>query len=416
LLPGSGERTPAGPAVYWPELDLLRSLAAALMVLNHVAVRGVEAGVSGSSPVSILAFAGSFAPVMFFFLTGLGSGVQSIGRPGPHGYGYVLKVLVLLAADAMIWVRPGTYLGLDFLGFIGLSMLALEWVRRTRFSGLLAACLAAAVVVARYLVAPLLKQWLAARDEGWLGLVLGTSTVAGVSYPMSPWLAYPLMGYALGRAAAWWGDSAAVRRPAALALLAGLAGLAGGAAWVLSARGAQLFRWGSMSFAYFVASLAALAVGLALVLGAARCRPLTPVVRRVALGGVRSFAVVPLHYALMEMCDFAFGPVVGFGTYARTVSAVLVLSFAGSALVPGVAAALNSPARRRLAWTLVPMAFAIAYLLLAGGKLGAGSGLAVRPFIQLALCTLLATTRTPVVQRAVIPAATVEPASSEIMA
>ena len=60
----------------WRELDLMRGLAAALMVLNHVAV-GSASGVN-SRTAAALAFAGSFAPVVFFFLTGLGTGVQSI--------------------------------------------------------------------------------------------------------------------------------------------------------------------------------------------------------------------------------------------------------------------------------------------------------------------------------------------------
>ena len=71
----------------------------------------------------ILVFLGSFAPVLFFFLTGLGYGVQSAAGKRPRGQGYLIKVGILLLADALMWMKPGTYVGNDFLGFIGLSML-----------------------------------------------------------------------------------------------------------------------------------------------------------------------------------------------------------------------------------------------------------------------------------------------------
>jgi hypothetical protein len=52
---------------------MLRGLAAGLMVANHVAVRRPYPTASG--PIEVASFVGSFAPVLFFFLTGLGHGV-----------------------------------------------------------------------------------------------------------------------------------------------------------------------------------------------------------------------------------------------------------------------------------------------------------------------------------------------------
>jgi Heparan-alpha-glucosaminide N-acetyltransferase, catalytic len=357
------------------------------MVINHVAVKA--AGFENLWGVSEFAFIGSFAPVFFFFLTGLGSGVQSARRTISHGHAYIPKVLVLLAADAMLWVSPERFVGLDFFGFIGLSMLCLELLRRTRRSGLLAATLAVLIFTARFLIGSSIKHWLATPGMGWLGAVLGVNLVPGISYPPCPWLAFPLMGYALGHLAAWRKDPASVRRMAVLVLWGAVAGLASGATVLLVAKGFELFRWGLMSLSYFMASLAALAGGLTLVLAAARSRTLQPFLGWFGLSGVRSFAVVPLHYALIPICGRFFGEVVDFGTYARNSTAVLVLSFAGSGLIPRAAMALNSPTRRRIAWFVVWAGFVIAYLLLANAKLGEVSGLTVRVTIELGLCILL---------------------------
>jgi uncharacterized membrane protein len=391
MRPHPDETVPTGLPTHWPELDLLRSLAAAMMVLNHVAEVGIA--VSGSWLISPIAFASSFAPVIFFFLTGLGYGVQSVGRPISHGHGYLLKVLILFAADSMLWAGPTSHLGLNFLGFIGLSMLVLEWVRRVPRSGLVAAGLAIVVVANRFLVGPLLRSWIEAQDSGWLAFVFGVSGVPGCSYPLGPWLAYPLLGYTLGRITAWRHNPTSAHRPVVLASLAALAGLTGWAAWLLAAGGAVFFRWGTMSFAYFVASAAAVAMALVLVLGVVQFRPFGSLVNWVMLSGIRSFAVVPLHYALLTQCNNWFGPVVGLGTFARNASVVLILSFAGSALVPRAAESLNTERLRALAWVVVLTTFVFAYSLLVGGKLGADPGQTVRMVTQLGLCVLLATTR-----------------------
>jgi Heparan-alpha-glucosaminide N-acetyltransferase, catalytic len=389
MPPPPAQRASNSPPVRWPELDLLRSLAAAMMVINHVAVRAV--GTTDDWKISAFAFIGSFAPVFFFFLTGLGSGVQSVGRPASRGHGYILKVLVLFAADAMLWVSPGRFVGLDFFGFIGLSMLCLEWLRRVGRSGLLAATLTALIFTARFLVGSHFTHLLATPGTHWLGAVLGKTGVPGVSYPLCPWLAYPFMGYTLGRLAGWRSDPASVSRPAIQALLGAVAGVTLGATVLLVAKGFVLFRWGTMSLAYFMASLTALAASLALVLGAGSSRALRPFLGWFGVSGVRSFAVVPLHYALIVACENMFGEVVDFGSYAWNATVVLVLSFAGSTLIPKAAIALNSPTRTQTAWAVVSASFVVAFLLLVNDKLGGISGTTVRTITQLGLCILLGT-------------------------
>ena len=134
---GTGGTATAGRPgrVIWPELDLLRGLAGLAMVVNHTAVAVVPAAAAtlvslpeaplSMTPVQWASFLGSFAPVLFFFISGVGYGLQA--RPGgvPAKPGLWPKVAVLVLADALLWRVAGFWIGLDFFGFIAASMLLL---------------------------------------------------------------------------------------------------------------------------------------------------------------------------------------------------------------------------------------------------------------------------------------------------
>lgn len=63
--------------VHWPELDVLRGLAALLMIVNHAGYKILAENLTDSGLAGNLLFISSFAPVLFFFVTGVGYGVQS---------------------------------------------------------------------------------------------------------------------------------------------------------------------------------------------------------------------------------------------------------------------------------------------------------------------------------------------------
>jgi hypothetical protein len=197
----------------------------------------------------------------------------------------------------------------------------------------------------------------------------------------------------MGRMAAWGRDPSKVRRPSVWAALVAVACLAAGVTAVLASRGESLNRFGTMTHSFFIASVSALAASLALVIVFGRFLASGPLGPWFTLSGVRSFAVVPLHYQILSFCIHTIGPVHGRVTFVRNALVVLILSFALSELVPGVAARLNTPRLRMAAWVVVPIAFAMAYLILADGKLGDGLGQVVRTIVQLALCMLLIVNR-----------------------
>ena len=363
-----------GPS-HWPELDHLRFLAVMLMVVNHVAVESPV--FHASRVVGAIGFLGGFAPVLFFFATGVGYGVQSVSRAAPHGRGYLVKVAILVACD------------LDFLTFIGLSMLVLEWVRKARRSGLVALSLALALIVGRYAVGPMLPVGSGARVWGvWVEYLLGTAVIPALGYAVSPWMAYPLLGFAVGRIAVRHPGATEKRARLAFGLIA-LAGPFVGLALVLGSRGAYFFRYGTMSAAYFLSSVAVVLVGLAVVLWLARVRAFPGLVGLFTLSGIRSFAVVPLHYWLLWLVSTALGSAHAVGSIFGTALAVLVLSVAGSALVVSAAGAVDSPGRRRVAWVAV-IGLVVAYHLWIKGWVVGPSLLFARTALQLSLCVLLA--------------------------
>ena len=279
---------------HWSELDVLRGLAAVLMVSNHAGVRMPRG--EGHGLADALEFAGSLAPVVFFTVTGLGRGVQSAASATRRPWRETLqKVLLLLLADAALWLAPGRPIGMDFLGFIGLSTLVVEAIARCARPQSMALLACAAVLLLRVVGAPLLRH--AVGSGPWL-FGLGDHGLAGFSYPPCPWLAYPLLGFAVGHAAQQHSTRLRSREPRVIAGCA-LLGVALGAVCVAMAlHGSLFFRWGTVSVAFTVLSLATVFASLAVAMG---CTRQPRVTRALALPGTSSLVVVPVHYGLIEI-------------------------------------------------------------------------------------------------------------------
>jgi uncharacterized membrane protein len=285
----------------WDELDLLRGVAGVLMVTNHTGYKWLGEGTLADPLVHALVFAGSCAPVVFFATSGVGYGLQVGSGRAADSRGLVRKVAILLVADALLWLTLDQRVGLDFLGFIGLSMLVLDPLRRAKRAVMLAMLGIATITFLRYGVGEAVKSVPGATGDV-LRTALGVDAIAGVSYPLLPWLAYPLTGFVLG---AW----ARTRREAmdrrfAFVIGAAIVGAAccSGASWVLVHGGRALHRWGYVSLAFYAASFAAIAlsVALALVLGRLRAA------RVLALRGLASLALVPWHYAVIVVTAAIF--------------------------------------------------------------------------------------------------------------
>src|SRR3954468_10894469 len=108
-------------------IDIARGLAAVAMIVNHAGVALLDPGESTAGPFAALLFAGGFAPAIFFFLTGYGSGLQPPGKA--EWMSLARKVALLCLADQLLIRFTGRTGGLDFFGFIAISTLVVHCIR-----------------------------------------------------------------------------------------------------------------------------------------------------------------------------------------------------------------------------------------------------------------------------------------------
>jgi Heparan-alpha-glucosaminide N-acetyltransferase, catalytic len=319
------------------ELDLLRGIAALLMVFNHVGYAALNRTAAQDGVSGAIVFLGSMAPVLFFFATGFGAGLAV--RAGSWR-SLADKVLLLVLADQFLGWAIGRPLGLDFFGFIAVSMVAARLVLATPHPLTVAALGIVAVLLLRYGLGPI---WDEAPDGyGVVQWLVGATPHDGVSYPAAPWLAYPLLGAALGVLYRRHDGRIGVRSGMAVAATIVFCALATG--W-LAARGSSFHRWGSVAAAFFALSVAALLSAAAGSVVLTRRAP--RVAAALSLGGVASFAVVPLHYALLR--SGAFSAQHGLVFYLAVASLIALVSFALSNAFERAATALShSPHRARL--------------------------------------------------------------------
>lgn len=282
-------------------LDVFRGLAAVAMVFNHAGFALLSKHDAAQGVSGLLVFAGSFAPVLFFFATGFGLGLR---RPGAGDSVLAKVVLLVLGDQLLVWSR-GEPWGIDFFGFIALSTLIVAWLARRENGERLALIAIVAVLAARFVVSPLLKDLIVA--PGILAFLTGARPQDHISFPIGPWLVFPLAGFVLSRAFAARRSSPAddqstgSRRRTMLAMFGCVVGGAV-AAWLLAGRGpSAFFRWGSMGIGYFALSVAVLgAAGMLSVAVVSFPRALSGAVQ---LRGVTAFLVVPLHYALVRVLE-----------------------------------------------------------------------------------------------------------------
>lgn len=284
--------------IHWYELDLLRGLAAIFMIVNHVgyAILAPELTTQGLS--GILIFVGSFAPVLFFFITGVGYGLQSRQQPKESywsGVGY--KVFILLVADQFFYWNEGTLLGLNFLGFIGFSTLVIAWIRRYRHSVIFAFAGFFLVSSLRYLIAPIVQSFdINIELVTW---ILGQPDIQGISYPMSPWLAYPFAGYLIGYAAARYVPFKEKYGKELIVSLFILSCLPAILAFILLQSGSSFHRWGTVAIGFYAISFSIIIICLVYSLACVILIKSTDFKNIVSLRGISSLAVVPIHYYLI---------------------------------------------------------------------------------------------------------------------
>lgn len=290
-------------------LDQLRALAAILMVANHVGYKLLSEAATQLPVISGLLFISSFAPVLFFYATGFGIGMQTdkAGRSAWWAHPTTQKCLLLLLADFYLrGASPAAVIGMDFFGFIALSTAAVYLLGKSPHPLALAIAGALLFFCLRFL--PL--NWLDQLPD----FFTGRQSTPGVSYPISPWIIFPVLGYAASKA----------RLPRSkyfLLLAAGITAFL--VAFIMHEKDMVLHRWATMSAAYFVASIAMIGLShgvLGIISRVPQASNLMP-----QLNGTESFLIVPIHYfsiSLMPAISVASTALVYYLVYALAVSMV----------------------------------------------------------------------------------------------
>ena len=202
------------------QLDLFRGFAAILMVLNHAGNAWLSRQDGADGIDGTLVFIGSAAPALFFSATGIGMGLSPRRSPDWRGVGR--KVLLLAVADLFLGWGEHRWIGLDFFAFCAISMLAVSLVVATRRPMTWAMAAIAAIIVLRYGLVGRLQPF--AQQHPAIAFVTGIDGVIDVSYPLSPWLVFPLGGFILGRVSTFAVTS--TRIGGVLCILAGLSAVA----------------------------------------------------------------------------------------------------------------------------------------------------------------------------------------------
>ncbi len=375
---------------HWRELDVLRGIAAVMMIANHVGVKFLSPQHTESGLTEAVLFVGSFAPVMFFFITGVGAGIQSgQKKQASRWFSVINKVGILVLADFLMAWSGGSWWRLDFLSFIGLCILILECVRNSKSPVVASAVGLGAVSLLRYLIGPIAHEFGYDQQIWGLSFLLGTEITPGVSYPLAPWLAYPFLGYLVGVAIDRFRSRVEEQRwRAALGLLA-VAIVPGIIAVYLALKGAVFFRWGTVSLAFYIISFTALAVCVAfsLMLCSNLCPQFGP--RFLSLKGISSLAIVPIHYFLIDTGFWLGLRAIQPAAYYWVMIAILALSFFLAARMDRIGSAVRQISEQGLIRScLLGLLTASALIILVTHQTHPPTAMVAKTIGQLALCLL----------------------------
>ena len=285
----------------WQELDILRAIAAILMIINHAGFKILPEKLVQEGWTSDALFFGSFAPVLFFFVTGVGVGIQSQSSKKDYWISIFYKVLILILADEFLLWEKGEWWGLDFLGFIGIASLIMALLRRTKHSIIYSILGFVLFSGLRYVVAPLVNHL--GYQNGFLSFFLGVPRIDRFSYLLSPWLAYPFLGFLMGSLILKFLPIINRKRWLIVGVLFLVSLLGAGAGLYLQKSGASFFRWGTVNIGFYVVSFMVIALGLlcSLIIVSKAEPETSSLIKMLSLRGISSLAIVPIHYFLIYL-------------------------------------------------------------------------------------------------------------------
>lgn len=330
-------RRPSGALV---ELDVFRGIAAVLMIINHTGNELLVRSGGSVQPATLLVFAGSFAPALFFLATGFGIALSSTKKEPDAWISTVWKAAILVLADQLFWWNDGTRLRLDFFSFIAIATLLITPLSRLRKSVSIAIALLVCAIATRYILMPTFGHLISA--NGLIAWIAGTPGIERISYPFSPWIVYPLGGYIMGRIFLQQQG----KRNTHIFISSILIIAAGAISILLYQKHKVFFRWGTVSFSYFALSLFVVGISGYLAILLAKCHH--SIRSAISLRGVASFLVIPLHYALIHYAKGSINTPKTLPEFIFTATSIIVLSFACAKLFDRILNRMNSTGMRNI--------------------------------------------------------------------
>jgi len=315
------------------ELDVYRGIAAVLMIVNHSGNELISRTGGSPHPASFLVFLGSFAPALFFLATGFGVALSSKARKEDGQLAHTLwKALILVLADQLFWWNDGTILRLDFFSFIAISTILLTVLSRHKNSVYIASLLLVTTVVVRYGLAPYLSSAIAANE--FINWIAGTPGIRNISYPFSPWMVYPLLGFIAGNLYLNLNNDIQIKYNYVYLVTIIFAMSSIVISVFLYYEGKVFFRWGSVSVAYFILSLGMVAIAWQ----AAKIvsKNSAAVSRALSLRGASSFLVIPLHYALIHFIKMYAYPIKNPIQFIIAATLIISLAFAAAKITENI--------------------------------------------------------------------------------
>lgn len=366
-------------------LDYLRGMAAILMIANHGGYGLLRPEQLNHSVIGLIVFVGSMAPALFFLTVGFGIGYSNKSSSANNLISSTLpKVFLLLLAD--LFFRRGRIdeFEIDFFGFIGLMTLILTTFRTFKISSMMLIVLGVLAFAIRYLIGPSMRDVFTYHIIDW---IVGYNAIIGISYPLTPWIIYGIVGMFLGQSKSFSEHQLLVK----LRISFKYGSLASGAILVfisllITHGGREYFRWGTVSISFFILSLAVLIFSWRLAKGLSCLNGRGT--RWVKLRGTASLLVVPVHYGLLEILKPHALPGILDWTFIAVLAALIAVSFLAAKSIERLC---NGVAVGHFSFVVIPLAAAAAAglaLYLSFGGLG-GIRLSVTSFVGQVLAALL---------------------------
>lgn len=373
----------------WQELDILRGLAALFMIINHGGYEILIPDLATHGISGFIIFIGSFAPVLFFFITGVGYGLQSSQKIKPNYWSDVIyKVIILVLADQFFFWKNGQLIGFDFLGFIAFLTLVMAGIRVSKKPLFYVITGFSVTSILRYFIGPYLDHN-SIQFPSLVTWVIGTKGLPNISYSLSPWLAYPLIGYVVGIAVIKYQKKLESERLGIINQLFLLSLFPIIISLFFWYKGASFFRWGTVSLGFYLFSFAILLVSLAFILLVKVNPPSMISQEKLSLRGVASLAIVPIHYTLIALVTLIGIKNLNFLMFTFVIAIIIPLSFFLAHQVNSWSYWLAKSQNHRIwIWIILMLSSLIVALTIFYGQKNSVGGTFLASFGQILLCFL----------------------------